>query len=75
MSFMDKVKGMLGQHGDKADQGMEKAGSTLDERTGGKHSDKIDTGTQKGQEAMDRWTQEGGQGGDEAGGRGGGSAA
>ncbi|MDT0382268.1 antitoxin [Streptomyces sp. DSM 42041] len=75
MSFMDKVKGMLGQHGDKADQGMEKAGNTLDERTGGKHSDKIDTGTQKGQEAMDRWTQEGGKGGDQPGGRGGGSAA
>jgi hypothetical protein len=74
MSFMDKVKGMLGQHGDKADQGVEKAGNTLDERTGGKHSDKIDTGTQKGQESMDRWTQEGGS--DEGGGgRGGGSAA
>jgi hypothetical protein len=72
MSFMDKVKGMLGQHSDKAGKGMDKAGDKLDERTGGKHSDKIDTGTQKGQEQMDRWSQEGGQGGE---GRGGGSAA
>ncbi|MFR9755128.1 antitoxin [Streptomyces sp. TR06-5] len=72
MSFMDKVRGMLGQHGEKTHRGAEKSGDKLDERTGGKHSDAIDTGTEKGQEQTDRWTDEGGAGG---GGRGGGAAA
>ncbi|AXK36219.1 antitoxin [Streptomyces armeniacus] len=54
MGFMDKVKGMLGQHSDKAGQGMDKGADTLNEKTGGKHSDKIQSGTDKAKDSMDR---------------------
>ncbi|MGW7350522.1 antitoxin [Streptomyces sp. Z26] len=54
MGFMDKVKGMLGQHGDKVGQGIDKGADTLDRRTGGKHSDKIRSGTDKAKDGIDR---------------------
>lgn len=38
----DKAKDMLGQHGDQAEQGIDKARDFADEKTGGKHSDQID---------------------------------
>ena len=48
MSFMDKAKAKLteavDQHGDKIAQGIDKAGSVVNEKTGGKHADKIDKG-------------------------------
>ena len=49
----DKAKDMAGEHGDKIDEGMEKAGDFADEKTGGKHTDKIDRGMEKGREAID----------------------
>ncbi|HEV7712828.1 MAG TPA: antitoxin [Asanoa sp.] len=49
MGFMDRLKAMAGKHDDKVDQGMQKAGDKMDERTGGKHSDKIDKGVDEGQ--------------------------
>jgi hypothetical protein len=49
MGFMDKLKNLAGKHDDKVDQGMEKGGDKLDERTGGKHSDQIDKGVDEGQ--------------------------
>ncbi|MFD1146697.1 antitoxin [Saccharothrix hoggarensis] len=51
----DKAKEALGQHGDKADQGVDKAGEFLDERTGGRHSEHIQTGTEKAKEGLDRF--------------------
>ncbi|MGK5556210.1 antitoxin [Actinomadura kijaniata] len=53
MSFADKVKGMLGQHSDKAEQGVEKAGDMLDERTGGKHADKVDMAQDKARDYIE----------------------
>lgn len=47
MSFMDKVKGMVGKHPDKAQQGIDKASSAADEKTGGQYSEQIDTGSEK----------------------------
>jgi hypothetical protein len=58
MSIVDKVKEMLGQHGDKAKKGMGKGGDMLDRKTGGKHTDKIDQAQQKAGDYIDR----GGQG-------------
>ena len=49
MGIMDRLKAMTGKHDDKVDQGMEKAGDKMDERTGGKHGDKIDKGVDEGQ--------------------------
>ncbi|MCX4446424.1 antitoxin [Streptomyces sp. NPDC058369] len=65
MGFMDNVKAKLApakekvsdlaqQHGDKIDQGLEKAARTVDEKTKGKYSDKIVTGRQKAKDAVDK---------------------
>lgn len=52
MGFMDKVKGMLGQHGDKVGQGLDKAAEAVDSKTGGKYSGQIKSGTEKAKEAI-----------------------
>ena len=57
MSFLDKAKAALtdavDQHGDKIAQGIDKAGSVVNEKTGGKHADKIDRATGKARDALD----------------------
>ncbi|MEU5832926.1 antitoxin [Streptomyces diacarni] len=64
MGFMDKVKGMLGQHGDKVQQGLDKAAKAADSRTKGKYSGQISSGTKKAKDAAQRLADEGrGQGG------------
>ncbi|WP_369199367.1 antitoxin [Streptomyces sp. PU-14G] len=64
MGFMDKVKGMLGQHGDKVQQGLDKAAKAADSRTKGKYSSQISSGTKKAKDAAQRLADEGrGQGG------------
>ncbi|MEU3742871.1 antitoxin [Streptomyces sp. NPDC032198] len=50
----DKVAGLAQQHGDKIDQGLDKAAKVVDDKTKGKYSDKIRTGTGKAKDAMDR---------------------
>lgn len=46
MGFLDemktKVEGLVDEHGDKVNGGIDKAAEFLDGRTGGKHSDKIE---------------------------------
>jgi hypothetical protein len=42
MGIFDKAKEVLGDHTDKVDEGIAKAGDYADERTGNKYSDKID---------------------------------
>ncbi|GAA2458249.1 hypothetical protein GCM10010191_92650 [Actinomadura vinacea] len=54
MSIVDKVKEMLGQHGDKTKRGVEKGGGMADRKTGGKHTDKIDQAQQKASDYVDR---------------------
>ena len=57
MSFLDKAKATLtdavDQHGDKIAQGIDKAGSVVNEKTGGKHADKIEQATGKARDALD----------------------
>ncbi|MEV0784324.1 antitoxin [Streptomyces sp. NPDC050423] len=50
----DKVSDLAQQHGDKIDQGLQKAARTVDEKTKGKYSDKIESGTQKAKDAVER---------------------
>ncbi|MGW2341119.1 antitoxin [Streptomyces sp. NPDC001661] len=50
----DKVSDLAQQHGDKIDQGLDKAGKLVDEKTKGKYSDKIRTGTDKAKDAVGR---------------------
>ncbi|HET7328699.1 MAG TPA: antitoxin [Nocardioidaceae bacterium] len=56
MSFFDKFRkqasDVVGKHGDKINEGLEKAANKVDERTGGKHTDKIDKGVTKAKEGL-----------------------
>ncbi|WP_432182676.1 antitoxin [Streptomyces sp. NBC_00063] len=51
----DKASDLARQHGDKIDQGLDKAAKTADGKTQGKYSDQIQTGTSKAKDAMDRF--------------------
>ena len=57
MSFLDKAKAAVtdavDQHGDKIAQGIDKAGSVVNEKTGGKHAEKIDLATGKARDTLD----------------------
>jgi uncharacterized protein YjbJ (UPF0337 family) len=59
MSIVDKVKEFLGQHGDKVDKAVDKAGDILDEKTGGKYADKVDKAQEQTKKAAERWGEEG----------------
>ncbi|MCT2547601.1 MULTISPECIES: antitoxin [Streptomyces] len=50
----DKVGELAHQHGDKIDQGLDKAARTVDEKTKGKYSDKIESGARKAKDAVER---------------------
>ncbi|MFF4646235.1 antitoxin [Streptomyces sp. NPDC001389] len=54
MSIVDKLKGLLGQHPDKAKEAVDRGGDVIDERTGSKYSDKVDMGQEKANEYIDR---------------------
>lgn len=49
MGFMDKAKDFADDHDKQVDQGLDKAGDQLDDRTGNKHSDQIDKGVDQAQ--------------------------
>lgn len=40
--FADKAKEMAGEHPEQVDQGIEKAGDAVDDRTGGEHAEQVD---------------------------------
>ena len=48
----NKAKDLIGEHGDKVDQGVDRAGQFADEKTGGQHSDHIDPGEDKLKEGL-----------------------
>jgi hypothetical protein len=47
-----KAEDLLGQHGDKADKGVDKAADIADAKTGGKHTDTIHGASDKAKEAL-----------------------
>jgi hypothetical protein len=51
----DKAKEMVGQHGDKADDAVDRAGKFADDKTGNKHSDQIRQGADKAKEGLRDW--------------------
>jgi hypothetical protein len=63
MGFMDKVKGMLGQHSEKVSKGIDKAAGMADSKTKGKYSEQIRSGTQKAKQQAEKYGREGGSGG------------
>ncbi len=50
MSFIDKAKDIANDHDKQVDEGIEKAGDQVDERTGDKYSSQIDKGVHQAQE-------------------------
>ena len=50
MGFMDKAKDFADDHDQQVDQGLEKAGDQIDDRTGNKYSSQIDQGVDQAQE-------------------------
>lgn len=57
MGFMDDAKQKLttavNTHGDKINQGLDRAAAAVDKRTGGKHSDKITQGVARAKQGLD----------------------
>ena len=57
MSFLDKAKDAVEKavdsQGDKIGEGLEKAGSLVDEKTGGTYTDKIDQGVDRAKDGLD----------------------
>jgi MT0933-like antitoxin protein len=48
--FLKKAKDFIDEHEEQVDQGLEKLGDMVDDRTGHKYSDQIDKGVQTAQE-------------------------
>lgn len=61
MTMMDKLKELIGKSPDKANQGVDKAASAADEKTGGKYSDKIDKGSEQAHNYVDKQGEQGQQ--------------
>jgi MT0933-like antitoxin protein len=61
MSIMDKMKDLLGKHGDQVDKVVEKAGDMVDEKTGHKYADKVDKAQEQAKRTADKWGEEGRQ--------------
>lgn len=49
----DKVGGVVGQNRDKIDDGIDKAGDFVKDKTGNKHDDKIEAGEEKLRQGLD----------------------
>jgi hypothetical protein len=62
VGLMDKVRSMLGQHNEKVDQGIDKAGDVVDDKTGGKHAAHVDKAQDAAKDGIDKITGEGGDG-------------
>jgi hypothetical protein len=50
MGFLDKAKDFADQHDKQVDEGIEKAGEQVDQRTGNKYDSQIDKGVDMAQE-------------------------
>jgi len=59
VGLMDKVRGLLGQHNEKIDQGIDKAGDVVDDKTGGKHAAHVDKAQDAAKDGIDKIAGEG----------------
>jgi hypothetical protein len=50
MGFLDKAKDFADDHDEQVDEGIEKAGEQVDQRTGGKYDSQIDKGVDEAQQ-------------------------
>ena len=54
MGILDKVKGLVGKHEDKAKEGIDKVADVVDDKTGGKHTEKIEDVADKAKDAIEK---------------------
>jgi VIT1/CCC1 family predicted Fe2+/Mn2+ transporter len=54
-----KAEDLAKQHGDKIDQGLDKAGHAADSKTGGKHSSQINSGVDKAKDTVKNYGDKG----------------
>lgn len=50
-NMKDKARDLAGEHGDKVDQGIDKAGQMAKDKAPDQHDDKIDQGVERGKDA------------------------
>lgn len=50
MGFLDKAEDFADKHDEQVDEGIQKAGDELDQKTGDKYSSQIDKGVDEAQE-------------------------
>lgn len=53
-----KAKGLAEEHGDKAEDAVDKAADFADDKTGGKYSDQIETGAEKVKDVVEGLAEE-----------------
>jgi MT0933-like antitoxin protein len=58
MGLMDKVKGLFGQHADKAEGGIEKVGDFVDDKTQGKYAEHVDKAQDAAADAVRKLSQD-----------------
>lgn len=61
MSVMNKLKGMLGKHSDRIQQGVDRAAEAADKRTRGKYGKRIGTAREKAKEYVAKHSGHGGE--------------
>ncbi|QXC59706.1 antitoxin [Aquihabitans sp. G128] len=54
MGFIDKIKDVVGDNADKAEQAIDKAADLVDDKTGGKHSKQIDGAADKAKDLIEK---------------------
>ena len=52
MGFLDKVKGLVGQHDDKVDEGLDKAAELAKDHVPDEHDDKVDMAAEKAKDLL-----------------------
>ena len=62
MSLLNKIKDFLRKNPDKAQSGIDKAASTVDQRTGGKRTGQIDKAADQARKYVGGEGSQGGQG-------------
>ena len=56
-NIVDKAEDLAEEHNDKIDQGLDKLGDLIDEKTRGEHSDQVDAGVGKAKDLVDQVAQ------------------
>ncbi len=56
--FRKKAQDIAEDHGDKAEDAIDKAADFADDKTGGKYSDQIDTGAEKAKDFIEGLAEE-----------------